>query len=187
MSQMSALKITCQHNLEIPLPHNSALANMPPCYSRMHLCARMQMQQQQQHSRIVGMCARAALPPQLSQAGRPGEGLRFTYRGCQTSSCPPLPTPGAQQPVCSPSLKSSACDKFRSCGRHRCCPGGARSRQPDIGGDCTLVLALRRRHVDVQEEEKLRAPVLRHRCRWTQEDLQGQVAAPRGGGVRHPC
>ena len=50
-----------------------------------------------------------------------------------------------------------------------------------------MVTALRcelftRSHVDVQEEERLRASVLRHRCRWTQEDLQGQVAAP-GGGV----
>ena len=51
-----------------------------------------------------------------------------------------------------------------------------------------MVTALRcelftRSHVDVQEEERLRASVLRHRCRWTQEDLQGQVAAPGGGAL----
>ena len=91
---------------------------------------------------IVGTCARAALsllaapPPKLSQAGRPGEGLRFACRGCQP---PPAKAAKCRRPACDCVVASKACDKFRSCGRRCFCPG-ARSRQLDIGGDdCTSV------------------------------------------------
>ena len=127
------------------------------------------------HEQISLSCLLAS-PPRLSQAGCPGEGLRC--RGCQNllrlCQVPALSLCRAQKTSFGAAADTTGARSRESPARHR--------RWLHYGVHSSSS------HVNVQEEERLGAAVLRHRCWWTQEDLQGQAAAPWGGGLHnHQC
>ena len=144
-------------SIEVRLPYhcwNSVFANMPPCYSG------MQMHWQHFHVHVQLIVGKAAHEQISLLACFPSSAFpgRLPRGG---AALPRLPEPPAPLPSAAACVEPKR--QVSELRQTQLVPG-AGSRQLDIGGDCTTVSTQSSSNVNVQEEERLGAAVLRHRC-----------------------